>query len=217
MRSIIFVQFLMVTPCATAGLIVLPNGSSVFNTGFDENGLSLSNGELDPHYEMTLNPANSAIRPFVTSAFFLTPNTTASQWVGPAGSSTVVGGDYGVRTSIDLSGIDVTNFYLEGLWLSDNTGSDIIVNGFSTGQSNSGSHTNELSSRPENAFRLSTGLVSGLNTIDFNWQNFGFNPTAVRVEFTSFGTTSAVPEPSSLVCLSALGTLVFLKRRRRSF
>ncbi len=103
--------------------------------------------------------------------------------------------------------MDLTAFRIDGFWISDNFGRDILVNGLSTGQTNTSDHRGLPSASPDNAFRLSSGLVAGPNTIEFVWENTPHgpaNPTHVRIEFVSF-----VPEPTTLF-LSMLGTFGLL-------
>ncbi|MEL6106433.1 MAG: PEP-CTERM sorting domain-containing protein [Planctomycetota bacterium] len=223
MFGLLFLGMVVVAPNAHSGVLMLPNGQRVFSTGLDDSGNRLANGAFDTHYEFVLNPANSLTNPFVASAGYLSANTSNSQWIGPVGAfvdapDAPSNNIYSMITSIDLTGLNVAGFRIDGFWVSDNTGLDILVNGLSTGQGNSGSHTRPPSSRTENAFTLSSGLVTGLNEIQFQWINLPHgpaNPTHARVEFSSFSTTSTVPEPSTLLSFLALGGTAVVSRRHR--
>ncbi len=226
-RKILLVSFpitgSVTGPNAYSGVLTFANGNQVFSTGLDDLGNPLANGASDNHYEFVLNPANSLTNPFVVSASYLASNTSQSQWIGPVGAGVNApdapsNNVFSVETEIDLTGLDLTGFRIDGLWVSDNTGIDILVNGSSTGQANSGSHNLPLTSKPENAFSLSTGLIAGVNKVQFQWVNAPFgpsNPTHVRVEFSSFSTTATVPEPASLLNFLVLGGASCVFRRRR--
>ncbi len=225
MRTIQFGMFLLtflaVGSMAYPAILILPNSEKIFNTGIDDSGATLANGEFDTHYEFTLNPANSLTNPFVVSAGYLSANTSDSQWVGPVGAGVNApdgppGNLYTVKTIIDLTGMHLAGFRIDGFWISDNFGRDIVVNGLSTGQTNTGQHFDPPSAFSGNAFSLSTGLVAGPNEIEFVWENTPFgpsNPTHVRIEFDSF-----VPEPTTLAIWSILGGIGLLAggwRRKR--
>jgi hypothetical protein len=184
---------------AAAGFIDLPNGERVFNSGH-----ALVGGQVDLNYLMTLNPyAPGSSNAFVSAgAGYLSSNTAASSWLSPAGvnvNAPDAPSTYRIQTSVDLSGIDISGFSLYGYWVSDNQGLDILVNGHSTGQTNSGQHSSAVDAFPGNRFTLSEHLVSGLNVIEFAWVNVPFgptNPVHIRVEFRGYE-ASAVPEPAS--------------------
>ena len=78
-------------------------------------------------------------------------------------------GNYGVytfRTTIDLTGADVSNVKITGLWAADQY-AHIDLNGKATGQS-VGDWNWEGSKFPNlNPFSISDGFISGMNTLDF--------------------------------------------------
>jgi hypothetical protein len=206
---------LLVAGPASAALL-LPNGSTVFNTGINVDGAG-----LDLSYTMTANPFNGSPNAFVGSAPYLSPNTADSAWISPSGPDVHAPESvYGVATQIDLTGLDVSSLSLQGFWVSDNQGLDILVNGVSTGQTNSGQHGLPVDAFPSNAFSISTDLVAGLNTIEFLWGNGPAggaqsqfpNPIHVRVEFQQVST----PEPSALALLGLpmIGMLAWRRGRR---
>ncbi|GMQ84373.1 MAG: hypothetical protein BMS9Abin06_1164 [Gammaproteobacteria bacterium] len=176
-----------------AGIITLPNGFDLYNTGID-----VVTG-VDQRYLVDGGTA------FLNSESYLSPNNTDSAWLGPnATGGATINITYDLTTGIDLSGIDVSIFSLSGFWISDNEGVDILVNGSSTGQTNTGFHSDLPDAFADNAFSLSgaDGLIAGLNTITFRWgngPNFGGSivspdPTHVRVQFSGF---SVVPIPAA--------------------
>jgi hypothetical protein len=223
--AMLLISLLLMVPDVNASVQMLPNGAKIFNTGIDDSGGVLQAGEIDPHYQLILNPANNLTYPFVVpDTSYLSPNTSDSQWIGPVGAfvdAPDAPDTYSVRTTFDLTGIELAGFSLDGFWISDNTGIDILVNGNSTGQTNSGAHLGAPVDGPGNAFTLSQFLVPGINEVDFVWQNIPHifsNPTHVRVQFESFTSGGAVPELTSLLTWSTilgLCSLMSLCRRRK--
>jgi hypothetical protein len=141
-----------------------------------------------------------------------------SQWIGPdtADGSNYSGGVYTLdyQTTFDLTGYDPSTVTLTGQWSTDNIGSDILINGVSTG--NASSDFSQWYS-----FTISSGFVPGVNSLDFNWENQG-GPGGLRVEFSSLtgdpmASSSSAPEPGSRL-LMGLGVVVagLVARRRKT-
>lgn len=206
---------------SAASFITLPNGFNLYNTG-DFSPATF----LDNHYFMTLNPFSPGTTAvFVDSASYLSPATAESTWIGPSGENVHAPESvYRVAIDIDLTGVDAAALNLNGYWVSDNKGLDILVNGNSTGQTNNGFHSQQPSASPDNAFTITgpDGLIAGLNTIEFEWGNGPAggansqfpNPTHVRVEFTEY---SFVPVPAAAwLFASGLIGLAGLARRKAS-
>jgi len=147
----------------------------------------LAAGAVDPHYTMITSPdtdfpgpdaivVNDAW-PIQSGVWML--NGPDSKWVGPSATQGTgnAEGDYVYRTTVDLTGYDLTRVQLVGGWAVDNSGTDILVNGASTGFTSGG--FGALSS-----FTITNGLVAGKNTLDFKVNNLPAtpNPTALRVD-----------------------------------
>ena len=112
-----------------------------------------------------------------------------------------------------MTGLDVSSVVITGQWATDNSGSDILVNGVSTGQT-AGGFTSYTS------FVIAAGLLqSGLNTLDFkvlNASGTSGNPMGLRVEFTERSASLATPLPAALpLFASGLGGLGLLSWRRK--
>lgn len=116
-------------------------------------------------------------------------------------------GNYTYRTTFSLNGFIASSASIAGRWSVDNAGVNIVLNGVSTGlSSNDGFQAFKT-------FSISSGFVSGLNTIDFVVSNFG-GPTGLRAELSGDATASVlIPEPASLLVLG--GTLLGLGLIRR--
>ncbi len=171
---------------AVARLTVRVPLTNLFNTGVDATGAPLAAAAVDPHYTLVVNPDSASPDSLVMNdGFPIAPagpyiaNNSVSKWVGPrADVSSAASGDYTYRVTVDLTGRDPSDVRLEGNWTSDNTGLNILVNGVSTGISQGGNFG------IWNPFTLSSGFVSGVNTIDFRINNAGAGYTGLRVEFT---------------------------------
>jgi hypothetical protein len=84
----------------------------------------------------------------------------------------------------------------------DNTVTDILINGVSTGFTASSFST-------FTPFTISSGFVQGVNTLDFVWTNAS-GPSGLRVEVAG----TVAPETTSVVLLTGLAALWFARRFR---
>jgi hypothetical protein len=163
----------------------------IFGTGVDSVGALLPDGAVDPHYTL-VSPDSNFPGPEAYVAFdarYPIPpwaaNGPKSRWITPNASSDAttntlaVEGTYQYQTLIDLVEVDLSQFRLMGAWAVDNGGTDILVNGISTGIANT---TGFGVLTP---FEITSGLIQGLNSIEFvvnNSTSTGPNPTGLRVD-----------------------------------
>jgi hypothetical protein len=142
-------------------------------------------------------------------------NSTDSKWITPGADQGQTydqwsSGVYDYQLTFDLTGYDATTASFTARLAADNAVT-VILNGVEIATSTS------LSSWAE--FAASSGFVSGVNTLDFlvtNWQQDNYNPTGLRVEFTS-SSVSAVPEADTCaMMLAGLGLVGFIARRRKA-
>lgn len=181
---------------------------TIYNTGVDDSNVVLAAGATDTHY-VQIAPSASTFVLSSTPGVWLA-NDASSQWIGP---DTFDGnGAYTLtyRTTFDLTGLDSLTALLNGRWSVDNTGLSILLNGVDTGSPSSpgfGGFT---------AFSINSGFVSGLNTLDFVWNNAG-GPGGLRVEVSGTAAdASGVPEPASIAFVGAGIAAVWFARRRRA-
>ncbi|MCX6904719.1 MAG: hypothetical protein NTW03_14805, partial [Verrucomicrobia bacterium] len=108
-------------------------------------------------------------------------NSGTSLWIGPrADTGGAAGGDYTYRYTLDLTGRDPSQVYIQGLWTSDNIGLDILVNGSGTANGNAGAFANWYSFVVAST---NATFVAGLNTIDFKVNNAAAGYTGLKLEF----------------------------------
>lgn len=188
-----------------ATVTVLERVPGVFSTGVDAAGAVLADGAADPHYKLVVNATDpnspdafvhdSTIFPIVAGPWVA--NTERSKWIAPlVNSSTAAGGDYAYRTTFDLTGYDPATAVLLGAWATDNLGTDIKLNGASTGLANT-AQFGALTS-----FTLTAGFVAGVNTLEFHLTNTdaagGY--TGLRVDNLRVGALrAAAPAPALAV------------------
>ncbi len=187
----------------------------VFGTGVGADGSLLPAAAVDPHWILSysvdpLYPGPNAIVvndgwPIMAGVWCL--NGPNSKWIAPwADQSTTggnPGGEYIYQTSVDLSGYDITSVHLAGAWATDNSGTDVKLNGLSTGLTCPG--FNVLT-----PFGITNGLLAGVNTLDFTVANatntdLTPNPTALRVDLRAL--LSILP-PAPKLQISRYGNTV---------
>ena len=158
----------------------------LFNTGVDDAGAPLADNAVDLHYTITVNPdgglpdaivEDSTRFPIVAGPWMANSNT--SKWIGPRFfTDQAAGGDYTYSIIFDLTGLDPASAVIIGQWTSDNAGTDILINGVSTGNSNPGSFGIYT------AFTISSGFIDGLNTLEFRVNNASLGYTGLRAELS---------------------------------
>ncbi len=192
--------------------------TGLFNTGVDNSNALLPMGSVDAHYTVvtSADPIFTGPTAYVTvpNPLYIA-NGLSSQWISVAPDNScfcplLAVGTYDYRTTFDLTGLDSSSAVITGGWSTDNNGTDILINGISTGFTTSDIQFH-IGFAP---FTISTGFVAGINTLDFVLFNEG-GPSALRVELSGTANAAAVPEPSSLFLLgSGLAGLAAWRRRQ---
>jgi len=227
---------LILVACAVLALAGVAPATpiAVFNTGVNGSGIPLANNTIgDPHYVLMSVPGGTTDIRVRTSAggWPIGPwiaDDAISAWIGPAndpilhpeweccGQTSGVGGpigEYVYRTTFDLTGLDPITAVLSGRWSTDDTGSDILLNGVSTGITITVPGYSAWS-----PIFIDSGFVSGINTLDFvvkNWDDVNQmgGPTGLRVEIE--GRADPIPEPGTLLLLGS-GLLVLARLVRKN-
>jgi len=185
--------------------------SGLYNTGVDDVGQILADGEAEQHYQMT---------GVDTGAFIISGGSKPSAWVSPQGQYVWIGpenggsaapeGNYLYTLTFDLTGLDPLTATISGLWASDNP-SSIYLNDVNTGIS----RDDRLSFSSLLGFEILSGFVDGENTLQFYVNNLppGPNPSGLLVANLT-GTASEVPIPGTVWLLgSALVALAGIRGR----
>ena len=205
----IFAVLIVVGSYTTASAANIAN---IYNTGVDNLGVAFAAPNVvDPHYSI-ISPANfTAVTVDDTTYPFppWLPNNAGSRWIGPAADSYGPAGPWIYRTTFNLpANAILSSVNVMGCWATDDPGTDIRINGASTGQ------TSLFSYSALTPFSVTSGFVVGTNTLDFYVTNAG-GPTGLRVDCISG--TYQIPEPqvAFLVTLAASATTLIRGRRRR--
>ena len=123
------------------------------------------------------------------------------------------------RTTFSLTGLNPFTASISGFWGTDNEG-EIFLNGVTTGIKLFGNVDGVLDGGDFGnfdhltAFSITSGFVSGLNTLDFVILDTG-PPSAMRVDNLA-GTAAVVPEPATwALMILGFGSAGAVLRRRR--
>ncbi len=205
----------MVTSSVPAHVTIGAAFSELFATGKDTNG-ALAGASVDAHYSLIRSDDAAHLGP---SALVYDMNTYpiaqfggnfsnpdgSSQWIGPTNNSPVTAyvspvGQYTYRTTFLLDSVDLAQpVTLSGVWYVNELGNDILLNGVSTGKTNSAANSN-AGKNPAN-FVLTNGFVPGLNTLDFVTTrsaaaNGAYQESALRVDLSGLGQALAPGKPT---------------------
>ncbi len=204
MKSLVVALALISAPLSAATVATLNSGVSLGN-------VALPGGASDPRYKtqetgtaavVISNPVWNSLTGIPGSWL---ANTAQSKWVWQTVSGDPINVTRTFRTSFDLTGFKLSTAAITGRWSTDNFGTDIFINGASTGATCAGfgSWCN---------FSIATGFVAGVNTLDFRINDVG-GIAGFRAE--GLVEATAVPEPAAWAMLiSGFGMIGGAMRRR---
>jgi hypothetical protein len=188
---------------------------TIYNTGVDNFSAAWGSGGVpDIHYSLIAQPGSGIAQTVTDTAYPFPPwlannyGSPGSRWIGPAADANGPAGNYVYRTTFNVPNNAVlSSVSITGDWASDDPGTDIKINGTSTGQTSA-------SYSALTPFSINSGFVLGTNTLDFFVTNaFNFiNPTGLRVDHIAG--SYQIPEPTALA-LGCGGLIVGLVLRRR--
>ena len=169
--------------------------TGLFSTGLDGSGAPLADSASDAHYALVSTPGGAGGTSYVTQQHFPVgggawmSDTSTSKWISPHADESVYAdapGSYTYQTTFTITG-DATSVKISGQAAGDDQVTAIILNG-QTVATNVSSGFSAFSS-----FTLTTGLVSGVNTVQFVVRNSPYNnpdgtqnnPSGFRCEMTA--------------------------------
>jgi hypothetical protein len=212
----------LLAACAT-------NSSATSIPGLQDTGVGTPYN-LDPVWQITLDPSGGGVPRAATIINPLTgtspfnwysgaPIGAGANWIGPNSSADhnpgVPDGTYEYELKFDLTGYNpaTASFVYESA--ADNFVLGATLNGtgiaYDTRAPGGGNQYHTLSG----PLAVSTGFVSGINTLIFDVSNTTPNPSPTGFLFLVDSSTIApVPEPSSLALLLLAGPVLLLRRRR---
>ena len=185
-----------------------------FGTGLAADGslLPTDTDAIDPHYALVASADPDFTGPdayVVSNAWPIAigvwlsdgPN---SEWIAPQADqsgTTYANGTYGgnypgaytYETAFDLTGYDPSTVILVGQWACDNGGTNIVLNGVSSGFATADTLGNLNAAGAFSYFTpfilgSTNGLAAGKNTLEFEMYNSGtsWNPTGLRVDLEAY-------------------------------
>lgn len=204
---------LLATVSTAAAAATIPG---LFNTGTDASNVALvgGNGVTDPHYSV-LSSTIAGVTTGVQAVTYLNgaylANDANSRWISHSSNGAPGNGTTTFRLTFDLTGLNPATAAITGSWGVDNNGL-ILLNGVSTGIARTGGTATNFQTLAN--FSISSGFISGLNTLDFAVTDLG-QPLALRVDNLA-GTADVItptPAPAALALLG-LGLAGIALRRK---
>lgn len=187
----------------TSATVVAVPITTLYSTGVDDSGASLSLGANEQHYQVVAG-SPSIFTPVATSHGAYMPSDASSSWISlPSGFSSAT-----YQTTFDLTGYDVSSASLDLKIAIDNSITDVLINGVSTGFSIAFGYP---AFQSWSNLTISSNFLAGVNTLQFLAVNSG-GPGAFRVEAS--GNATAVSEPGVGV-LFGLGLMGLAMTRKR--
>jgi hypothetical protein len=203
--------------------------ATFFNTGVDQYGAPLRDGQIDVHYTLSFSDPfqykdltrpvegqTAAVAPAAGWLGWREDKSGFSRWISiPSADppSYAAPGFYQFRTTFTLTGANLSNFSLSGRWAIDNSAAGIYLNGHLVGSQTSVGFSDwtPLTIGPSSHFNIN-------NTLDFVVQNAGStgtNPMGLRVELAEDVPSSSSPLliGAAVMVLVVAAALLFVLRR----
>lgn len=204
---------------------------TLFNTGVDNSNSLLPASSVDPHWKFIENPDPSnpgtstfvvndagGVIPFGGPAPVWSKNGPKSKWIGCKANqssgqpytepNTSGPGTYIYRLTFSLAGFNPNTVVIKGLFVSDNATTDIRLNGVSTGFKDL--NTTDFVNQPFVSFLLTSGFVSGNNTLDFVVTNPTLSPSGLRVEIGGTAQLAGTNNPGRVLRVTIGSTELFV-------
>ena len=185
-----------------------PSALPIFGTGLDSNGNLLAGAASDPNYTVTDvttdTPLGQAVVVSDPATFGWASNTATSQWIsidadGGNDSPSINADTFDYHTTFDLTGFYPATAVLNLELSADDQITEIDLNGVNTGFTSPG-----FMFASPTSFTISSGFLTGANTLDFIVSDSGGAPTGLQVQITGTATptTPLAPIPITLPAIN---------------
>ncbi|HEX6045640.1 MAG TPA: neuraminidase-like domain-containing protein [Pyrinomonadaceae bacterium] len=170
------------------------------STGLDANGALLPEGAVDPNWTVIRPGTSTPVQTFATKimAGAWLPNRSSSRWISSKADAATndLPGTYTYRTSFDLTGFDPTTVQIRMQISVDDELVDVKLNGQSLGLKVSG--PGGIPFIMSHGMQISSGFVSGMNTLDLIVTNQGTvnNPTGIQAQLEFGSLPQRMPLPA---------------------
>ncbi|WP_165228654.1 hypothetical protein [Aquisphaera insulae] len=188
----------------------------ISSTGVDAAGAPLAPGSVDPHWKVSgphiVHPQNAYVLTDQKSETYFQTEHSRWIWLDASGTAGEVGESYTFRLTFDLTEYDPETVILKVvIWGVDNNAT-VVLNCSDTDQSLDGDAATNYT--VGSTFRITEGLMQGLNYLDFRVKNSG-GPAGLNVELSLTG--EPIPDELRGVSHSSSSTTGYTYRKVPKF
>lgn len=191
---------------SAGGVFTIPG---LYATGVNSLNTVLPQGSVDPHWTIAKSPDPSFPGPDaylfkLQSSYNYAPNSSKSAWISARPQGNSAAGLYTYRLTFDLTGFSANTAIVKGRFWSNDEVQNAYINGNALGFKNTVS-----GKQYPTGFVISSGFLSGLNTLDFIVKTDN-QDSAFRAEVSGTASNSGSGLPSRVVRLTIDGNVFYI-------